>query len=1265
MFVSYRWLAALPLFLSHLGQAGSPPDGFMLDRDTVAQEAASVTLQRFPDADRVLVDDRVLEIYEKDGTSVLWDDEFSKVLTEKGRRAASSYKINFSASYGTAFVHRAEIIKPDGRVVPVDMQVYARVMTDVDQMGANIYDPNNKVLSISLPDVEIGDLCRLVTCRVTSKTRMPNTWADYAIFEYDQPIARLEHLVSAPPELPLRHIVMRDPVTNTVDYACTPQPDGRTLHRWVAKDVPQMFPEPDMPPLHTQVQRLIMSTIPDWQTVSRWYWELCQPAMSKTTPEMRSKVEELTQGATSTDDKIRRVFKFVSQEIRYMGITPEDTAPGYEPHPVDLTFNNRYGVCRDKAALLAALLRLADIPAYPVLIHAGAKMDTEVPLPFFNHAVTAVDKPGGGYVLMDPTDENARDLFPAYLCNCSYLVARPEGETLLVSDVYPAENNLARIVSEGTLDGDGTLLLKSKMVFEGVNDNAYRGYLVRQKETQRRRFFEKAVKNSLAGAEVIECRITPEDLQDTEEPLEVALTIRVPDYPVRGSGLDQATLPWLGTTFGYANFVFRRTGLRERRYTLDTGITCGIDERVKVDISAALGAPHAMPGEIAIDRSKVRFNMTQTVQDNILNGMMSYTINSPEFSPKEYLDLKRTLSEIEQASRHVPLFEAKAAFAHDVEILRKESDVYLNSASEWVITNVLEKRILTYAGKKKHAELKYAFNPVWQDVELISATVSNANGTVHTVTPIEMNVMDAGWVGGAPRYAPAKTLVVNLPGVEIGSVITAVTCFRQRDAYFYSHTQTFGGFEPVSQERYRLTFTQGMPISYKAYNGDKLGFTAVTNGVQVSLEWEMREQRALPVEEHLPPWHFYQPTLYVSSGDWEDHCDTLRRAVRDVSRQNSNARRRAKQLVKSTRAPLDRMRIVRDDVLRNIRPVGASFLDLPVTQLSTPDRTLTDQYGHPADRAILLAEMLDAVGFDPEIILASNDTTGYERFSRPQRDIPQLNHFNFPLVAVRHKGTTYYLNGGDQYDDLGVTVLDKAPALTLRGKPVTVTAPEEMRNRHHNEWLICLTDSGDAQITVTNWFYGTTAGIFRKQYKEMLPEDRRRHHLDLVNAISKSAEAVSELVTETETYPTYRTFTINARKYAAVTNGVLRLSIPDVTAAVFPLRADRREQPLFLRGSAPDTLECRILLPPRYTRLAVTPESRVWELPNGLGSLSYDVRTEMLNDQSAAIHIRRCFERESAEAAPELYPALLEYNRLSTHPSVRTLVAEKTDNIEE
>ena len=76
-----------------------------------------------------------------------------------------------------------------------------------------------------------------------------------------------------------------------------------------------------------------------------------------------------------------------------MGLTMEDTSPGYAPHDVSITFDNRYGVCRDKAALLTAMLRIAGHNAFPVLIHAGAKLDPEVPQPFFNHAVVAVELP--------------------------------------------------------------------------------------------------------------------------------------------------------------------------------------------------------------------------------------------------------------------------------------------------------------------------------------------------------------------------------------------------------------------------------------------------------------------------------------------------------------------------------------------------------------------------------------------------------------------------------------------------------------------------------------------------------------------------------------------------------------------------------------------------------------------------------------------------------------------------------------------------------
>ncbi len=1253
------FLFALFLFFPHASGAGTPPEAFLLDRKNVMTAAAAVTADRFPNADRVLVDNRVLERYERDGTSVVWDDEYSKILTEKGRREASSVRIPFNAHYGTSLVHRAEIIKPDGRIIALDIASYARVMVESEQMGANIYDPNNKTLSLSLPGLEPGDVCHLITCRITFKARMPDTWSDYAVFEYDSPIVRLEYAISAPPDLPFRHALLRAPVPGTVAKTERREADGRTLHLWTVTDVPQMYPEPDMPPPHTQVQRLLLSTIPDWRTVSRWYWELCAPALAATNAAMRTRVDALIAGANTREERVRRIFKFVSQEIRYMGITAEDTAPGYEPHAVSLTFDNRYGVCRDKAALLVALLRMAGIAAYPVLIHAGAKMDPDVPVPFFNHAVTAVDSPGGGYLLMDPTDENTRDLFPAYLCNRSYLVARPEGETLRVSDVYPAEKNLTRIETEGTLDRNGSLLLKTRIRFEGINDNAYRGHLVRQKPEQRRNFFEAALKNRLPGAEVIECVIAPEDLRDTETPLAVTLTSRVPEFPVRGEGLDLLALPWLGTGLGYANFVIGQTGLDKRRYPLETGITCGTEERVSLHAAAGLGAPHTLPAEVRIDRAGVFFAMRQSVSNTVLSGSLTYHLKTPEFSPSDYLELKRILREIEFAGRKRPLFEAGDPNPPDQETLHDITETRLVSPHAWTTIHTWSRRVLTYAGKKNNSELKIPFNPVWQQVDLLAATVSNANGTVHTVTSKEMNRMDAAWTGSAPRYPAGKLLVVNLPGVETGSVITVTTRFTQTNAPFYCHTHTFGGTAPVAEAVYRLIYPDTLNPAIRLVHPGSVTAGSETRDGLITRTWHAPRQPVTRTEEMLPPWHFFRPTLFVSFGDWPGYARLLRRAAETAADTDRAARRRAKELVRGLRDPRERLLAVRDEVLRTIRPAGPAFLDLPPDCLSPPDRTLADQYGHPADRALLLRSMLRAAGFDAELLFAGQDTTRYPAFSQPMREIPQIGFYSHPLVAVRLRDGICYLNEGDQYSEPGSSGLEGAPALTLRGRPVTIELDESLRNRSHHAWTIDLDASGSARITVSNRFFGTQAGTFRKQYREMLPEERRRHHLELVSAIAHAAEPASALITETEGYPCVRTHTVTAARYATREGRTLTLLIPEVAGILFPLRADSRVNPLFLGMRDTSDLTCEILLPPGYTRLPVLPESKHWTLPNGLGTLDYSVKHMTRADGRVQITITRALARRSAELPAELYPALLEYNRRLAHPATRTLVAER------
>ena len=158
------------------------------------------------------------------------------------------------------------------------------------------------------------------------KARMADTWSAWSGLESTRPIVRSTIEVLAPPEMPLQNIALKYPIEGTVTFDQS-KAEGRIVYRWVARDVPRMFPEPRMPEAYTVVQRLLASTVPDWETVSRWYWNLSEPHFAAT-DKIRAKVVELVGGLTEESDIIDAIFKFVSQDIRYMGITVEADAPG-------------------------------------------------------------------------------------------------------------------------------------------------------------------------------------------------------------------------------------------------------------------------------------------------------------------------------------------------------------------------------------------------------------------------------------------------------------------------------------------------------------------------------------------------------------------------------------------------------------------------------------------------------------------------------------------------------------------------------------------------------------------------------------------------------------------------------------------------------------------------------------------------------------------------------------------------------------------------
>ncbi|MCK5802359.1 MAG: DUF3857 domain-containing protein, partial [Lentisphaeria bacterium] len=1149
------------------------------------------------------------------------------------------------------------------------------------QMGSNIYNPNSKILTVGIPELQINDMVHYVAKRNVVKPRVPNTWSDYQVFEYTDPICRYSYEVHAPKSLPLSKIILKDEIEGSVAFSKREEGD-RIIYRWLVTDVPRMYREPGMPSLHTVVQRLLVSTIPSWRDISRWYWKLCEPHF-EATPAMEAKVKELSTELTNREARINAIFTFVSQQIRYMGITTEKEAPGYEPHDAADTFEKRHGVCRDKAALLVSMLRLAGFKAYPVIIHNGPKKDMEVPQPYFNHAIVAVAKPGGGYMLMDPTDENTKDMFPAYLCNQSYLVATPEGETLLTSAIIPASENTMWVKTQARIAADGRLTGTAELSFDGINDNAYRGYFSRIKPVERRRFFEGVVSRALSGARLTQITITPEKMLDTTQPLHVSLGFEAPNAIVSDGATVMLPVPRLGTGVGMVNFILRQTGLKKRKYPLNTHYACGVREELTLEIAPELGRIVAMPEYPPIDTDTILWKRTLEASGTTLSGTSQFQLKGVEFNPAQYLALKGTLKSLELNARKkiilatetdsrarrdkkeaAPDAEEQATPTADTIV---EDDLWefdVTAPGSWTLIRTVAQRILTYKGKKDNAELKWDYNPAWGDVKLLEATVTNGTD-VKIISEDEINLMDASWVANAPRYPAAKTLVASLPGVEVDSVIRYKVKHTFRDRPFFATRVSFNGHDPVKRRAIHLSIPESLPLRTHLFGQGVLGQFGVKNAVvsrrredrgRVLLEWTAQDMPAVKRENHLPPWWAFNPALFASTGNWRDYAKRVRKIL--LAAADSKA---APEKVHSLTAdtPGKTVIAIRDFVTKNIRLAGPGLNALPLSAITPADQTLAEGYGNSADRAVVLYALLKAADFRPEFILASNSPR-IDDLTEGAFAFPAAHLFPTVLVQVKVDGDKILLNDTSEYAALGTTAHDERMALALRkGKLFRIQPPKDKRNRREIHCQVVLEANGTARIAKTTHYYGTAFAARKKYFAELPPEERRRYQQEAVARISQAAEASEPLVTEFDSYPGVETVVARVPDYAVVDGDFLYFDLPVQPFGQLGLRAATRTN-AFYRGSPLDLkTETQILLPEPFLTPVLLPTKMNWKGPNGLGRLKVRIRRFRTPEGRQAIAITHHWRIRPAVVPARKYDRIQEPREVLFQPGAKTVLLRK------
>ncbi len=454
-------------------------------------------MKKYPEANAIVLIDSTYTNIKEDGTGYIEYYRKKWITTEKGVRDEGILSFSYDKNYSEIQINYVKIIKKNGKIIDIDYKKFSREQSNPALARMNIYDASEKVKYISLQNLEKGDIIEYSVKYILKKVPMDSTFDDMYLMQSTVPFIHTSYTLNLPQNMKLRWAI-RNKIKR---LKFKKKKIGQNIqYRWECNDIPPIIVEPMIPPIPDIAMKVVMSTINSWEDVSKWYYNLTQPHM-KTTEKMKEIVDSLLKDQKTREDSIKSIFYYVSRNVRYMGITVETNKPGYEPHDISLTFENMYGVCRDKAALLAGLLRIAGFDAYPILINVSFHLDDEIPMIYFNHAITGIINPDGSYTIMDATSEQTNVLLPEYEMNKSFIFATNKGDGLHLTPINPIEKNLTSMYIHRDIyknKVEGYIWYEP----QGITDNIIRYWLNMLTKEKRREIIISSLKEYIPTATV-------------------------------------------------------------------------------------------------------------------------------------------------------------------------------------------------------------------------------------------------------------------------------------------------------------------------------------------------------------------------------------------------------------------------------------------------------------------------------------------------------------------------------------------------------------------------------------------------------------------------------------------------------------------------------------------------------------------------------------------------------------------------------------------
>ena len=405
-------LAAEQRYLEYLTRDEAPFHApFELDGEAViaADGGPPADAEESQDVLHHLLRQRVVKAY-ANGTTSEYVHQITRVLREEGARRLSRWRLPY---WGGA--QRARLLS-----------------CTVRHADGTVEHPTLRGATVSIGSLQPGDV---VEFRGRIDDLAPTFFGNYFGLEHafaswdGAPLARSLLTVIATPGRDYRWQAVR----GAPEPSTRPLAGGEVRYDWEMRDLPRDEPEIARPDGKERLPLVRMTTYRDWDQFASWWWHLIEKQID-VTPPMRAKVRELCANASTPQERLDAIYRFVTTDVRYEAW--EFGVHGYKPYNTSVIFERRHGDCKDKALLLCALLREVSIVARPVLIFADPqRSEDDLSLALvhhFNHCIAWLPEQDGlpAQFLDGTANLHPMDTLPDMDQGARVLVVEPDGALL-------------------------------------------------------------------------------------------------------------------------------------------------------------------------------------------------------------------------------------------------------------------------------------------------------------------------------------------------------------------------------------------------------------------------------------------------------------------------------------------------------------------------------------------------------------------------------------------------------------------------------------------------------------------------------------------------------------------------------------------------------------------------------------------------------------------------------------------------------------------